>query len=388
MTDTSLDESDDGGVAPKRVLALDGGGIRGLISLGILEELETRLGHPLSSYFDLIGGTSTGALIATKLAQGRSVSSIIDLYLELGPTVFRRRIHNPRFGVLRAKFPAKPLESVLERELGEATFRDRTIETVLVIVVKRLDRPGVWVLHNSPGATYAEGGQVADPMLDYRLTQALRASTAAPHYFEPIELRVGEFGDGRLESALFVDGGVSPHNNPALLLLMFTQLEGYGLSWPLQADSLCLLSVGTGRWGAKTPGRLRRFFESIAGAHATRSLLSMMNDASQLNETILQWMSNSPTARQIDRIVGDLVNDNLTTSDGSGPLLTYLRYDVVLEKQWLDHYIPELNISDREIEHLRKMDHSHNLDLMIELGKAAGQELITDEHIAALLQQP
>jgi uncharacterized protein len=79
---------------PKRILALDGGGIRGAITLGFLKQLEDtvkeRLGPEarLCDYFDFIGGTSTGSIIAALLAVGKKVSEIQQLYLQLGERVF------------------------------------------------------------------------------------------------------------------------------------------------------------------------------------------------------------------------------------------------------------------------------------------------------------
>src|SRR6187431_1106664 len=80
---------------PKRILALDGGGIRGALTLGYLKKIETILrekeGNPnllLSDYFDLIGGTSTGSIIATALAIGKSVDEIVKLYMDLGGKIF------------------------------------------------------------------------------------------------------------------------------------------------------------------------------------------------------------------------------------------------------------------------------------------------------------
>src|SRR4051812_3271367 len=79
---------------PKRILALDGGGIRGCSTLGFLEAIEKivrrRCGDAtvLADYFDLIGGTSTGAIIAAMLALGQSVEQVTRRYLELGPKVF------------------------------------------------------------------------------------------------------------------------------------------------------------------------------------------------------------------------------------------------------------------------------------------------------------
>src|SRR5690348_12609519 len=83
---------------PKRILALDGGGVRGALTLGYLERIESllrkRSGNNdlvLADYYDLIGGTSTGAIIASCLAIGKPVNDIVDLYNNLGKEVFGKR---------------------------------------------------------------------------------------------------------------------------------------------------------------------------------------------------------------------------------------------------------------------------------------------------------
>ena len=83
---------------PKRILALDGGGSRGLLTLGVLAQLERHLAERsgqgdafrLAHYFDLIGGTSTGAIIATTLALEWRVRDVVDLYFKLLPAIFSR----------------------------------------------------------------------------------------------------------------------------------------------------------------------------------------------------------------------------------------------------------------------------------------------------------
>ena len=84
------------GPGPKRILSLDGGGVRGVISVAFLERIEAILseqaGEParLSDCFDLIGGTSTGAIIACALALGKSTDELKDIYHRLAPRVFQR----------------------------------------------------------------------------------------------------------------------------------------------------------------------------------------------------------------------------------------------------------------------------------------------------------
>ena len=127
----------------KRILALDGGGVRGLITLGILEAIERRLivrsgraNLVLSDYFDLIAGTSTGSIIATGLAMGMKVSRLIDLYIAASPSIFPK---TRRKGWFVNKYDASPLEDLLEKIVGDEPLESDKLKTGLMICTKRMD---------------------------------------------------------------------------------------------------------------------------------------------------------------------------------------------------------------------------------------------------------
>ncbi|NIR32282.1 MAG: patatin [Gammaproteobacteria bacterium] len=351
---------------PKRILALDGGGIRGILTLQILRRIESILrervdgheGFRMCDYFDLIGGTSTGAIIAAALAMGYSVDDLDDIYRGLGEHVFRDELF--RLGLFRAKFDVGPLREVLEREFEDVTLGDERVRTGLAIVTKRLDTGSAWILHNNPRGRYfgTRPGSTAVPNADYPLKNIVRASTAAPHYFDPERIPVAADTEGA-----FVDGGVSPHNDPSLQLLLLATLRGYGLHWPLGKDKLCLVSVGTGSWEPKLAAD--EVLDMPAAKLALRALSSLMGDAAALNQLLLQWLSTSRTARSIDREVGDLSDDVL---GGGAPWLTYLRYDAQLDREWLKT-VAGLDFSEREIEAVRKMDDPHDIEALVEIGQ-------------------
>ena len=360
------------GAGPKRILALDGGGIRGVISLGILERIESIVGTPLSDYFDLIGGTSTGAIIAAGLAHGWPVRKIGELYDRLGADIFRRSTF--RLGLLRPKFPAEPLRRALEDAFEDHRLGGPELRTGLAVIAKRLDSGSPWVLHNNPEGKYfnAREGSSAVPNSRYLISDIVRASTAAPSYFEPERIRVSADVEGA-----FVDGGVSPHNNPSLQLVLLACLEGYKLKWELGRDKLLIASVGTGSWDARhDPTKL---LEQNAAANAVQSLLSMMNDAAALNELMLQWLSNSPTARRIDSEVGALESDVFGKHD---PWLSYLRYDAPIELDWLKRHLPEESFTEKDVERLREMDRPDSMALLAKIGKAAADD-VKPEHFPA-----
>lgn len=148
------------GDGPKKVLALDGGGARGIVTLAFLAEAERLLKEKsdrpdefrLCEHYDLIGGTSAGATIAAGLAAGFTVAELIDIYLDLSRKAFDgSRWHG---GILAPKFKGENVQEVLRRRLGHITLGSDRLKTGLVIVAKRIDTGSPWVFHNNPKSKY------------------------------------------------------------------------------------------------------------------------------------------------------------------------------------------------------------------------------------------
>ncbi len=363
------------GPGPKRILALDGGGIRGILTVQLLKRIEglvrERSGDDsavLADYFDLIGGTSTGAIIASALALGWPVEKIEKLYRELGDSIFKSKFY--RKGLVWPKFSAKPVRKALKREYGDIRLGGPELRTGLAVVAKRLDTGSPWVIHNNPEGRYYDQvpGSNSTPNKDYLLRDVVRASTAAPTYFKPERIRVAEDMEGA-----FVDGGVSPHNNPALQLLMLATLKGHRLRWKTGADQLMIVSLGTG-WQPLALDQ-DKVMDMKAVELGVRGLASLMDDASALNELLLQWMSASPTADDIDSEIGDLSGDIL---GGGQPLITYLRYNVRFDDAWLRDKL-KLSLDADELATLAEMDRAENMDTLARVGQAAAA-LIEDGH--------
>jgi hypothetical protein len=356
-------------VAPrgrKRILALDGGGIRGRITLGILKRIEAIVGAPLSDYFDLIGGTSTGSIIATGLALGWDVQRLIDLYDGLGRSIFQPGF--ARFGLWRAKFPQEPLDEALKKHFGDRRLGSPDLRTGLVIVTKRLDTNSTWPVHNNPrGHYYGEPppGKQWVPNKNYLLRQLVRASSAAPHFFDPERIAISAE-----EAGAFVDGGMSPHNNPALQMVLMAVLKGYGFEWKLGADRLQVVSLGTGTWRVKHSAE--RLLGQPAIQNAKLALLSLMDDCAALNEILMQWLSDGPTSQVIDSEIGDLSGDLL---GGGDPWCAYIRYNPSLELEWLTSRLPEEHFDAQRLDALRQMDNPQSLDLLAKIGDAAAGEV-------------
>jgi uncharacterized protein len=366
-------------LSPKRILALDGGGIRGILTLQFLQALETfvraRFGEEtrLCDYFDLIGGTSTGSIIAAGLACGMTVDALQDLYRNIGSSVFMpaglgRFIPKKLQGTWAPKFPSAPLKAELDRQLGADTTLDSDkILTGLMIMTKRLDTGSPWPLNNGGRGKYAaEDGAL-------RLTEIVRASTAAPTYFAPEEIPIHS-RNGTVVEGAFVDGGVTPFNDPALQLLMLAALQGHGFSWRTGKDRLLIISVGTGRY--QQTHQAKDLVGSPAALQGVTALQSLLDDCERMNRATLQWLTNCVTPWIVDRAVGDMKLDSQ-----SGPqLATYVRYNAVLEQAWLKTEL-DVDLAPDKIDQIRKMDDPSNLSDLADLGRRAAAKQVKPEHL-------
>jgi uncharacterized protein len=364
---------------PKRILALDGGGLHGILSLGLLQQVENilrerhRAGDEfrLSHYFDLIAGTSTGAIIAATLALGWKVEEIRQRYMMLGERVFTRSLL--RQGVLRAKYDEATLIAELKKVYGaKTTLGGPELQTGLLVMTKRIDTGSPWPITNNPQGQFfaARDGVIGNG--EYPLWQVVRASTAAPAYFDPQSITIARAAGAKSVSGDFVDGGVSPFNNPALMAVMFATMSGYRVNWPTGADKLLVVSIGT---GAADPTVTHA---SLAAKQAIDALLSLMNDTATLQETLLQWLSDGPTARPINREVGDLQGDVLN----GAAALTYRRYNVDLRASSVRELEPALK-DPKLIEALSAMDSPTNMTILHRLGTLAAQRDMIPAHFPA-----
>ena len=354
---------------PKRILSLDGGGIRGAITVGILEQVEKILSKQtgkgddfrLCDYFDLIIGTSTGSIIAASLAKGMSASEVKDYYLELGGKVFEKRgFFDPR--KLLSWFKKEELDAQLESVFGDMTIGSEELKTGLCVVTKRADTGSTWPIFNHPK------GKFFDMNKDLLVRQVIRASTAAPTYFEPeVILDIG----GK-EPAAFVDGGISMANNPSLLAFLICTLKGFPFRWKLGADNLFLLSIGTGSWQDKL--RPDEVTDNMLWNWAGEVPTMLMNDANWQNQLLLQAISRCPAPFEIDLEIGSASGDLV----GANPLLTYVRYEVEMQKQALADL--GIHVSDDNLKSLRKMSDAENREELYEIGQAAASRDVDAGH--------
>lgn len=379
---------------PKRILALDGGGIKGILTLGMLKPLEDELrrraggssAFRLSDYYDLIGGTSTGAIIASALALGLSVDEVVALYMRLGPDVFGRSAGDGVF--LQSKFESKKLRRALHSVLSTKTLGTDDLKTGLAIHAKRIDTGSAWVVTNHPlGAFYdPPADSNTFPNKRYRLTDLVLASAAAPTFFDEIVIDV-EFDEKRrpIQKGYFVDGAVSANNNPGMQLLMLALEPSYKFGWRSGADSLMMTSFGTGSRRPMVDGKaFQGLPPGLRGVHALRA---MVYDTQVQGVMMLQALSEPKKPWRINSEIGDMRG----VCFGGVPLLDYQRIDVTLDtkpkvKRRGDP-IPPMTALERllgrelDADTLEALDHMDNgkkanMELLLELGQAAGRTYV------------
>jgi hypothetical protein len=365
------------GPGPKRILSLDGGGVRGAITLAFLERLEALIeeieGKPvlLGDWFDLIGGTSTGAIIGTGLALGYRASDLCEFYRKLGPRVFQPSMW--RLKGFRARFDSKRLTSELHSIIGDRTLDTEDLRTGLCIVTKRIDTGSTWIVMNNSRSRFWETPEDGSFIGNrhYPLVNVVRASTAAPNYFDPEPITIIE----GMRPGLFVDGGISPHNSPALHMFLVAALQPYGLCWPLGSENMTIVSVGTGSF------RPRMALEDLPMLRtlgiALHALTAQVSDAQQLVDTLMSWLGETPLSWPVNSELGDLGE---VAPPFRQPLFKFLRYDVKLEREWMQRELG-VDLDARGIAAFRKLDAADNIPALYDFGVQAAERQLRREHL-------
>ena len=224
-----------------RLLSLEGGGIKGLALIWQLRALERAAGRPIHELFDLIGGVSTGGIIALGLSRGVSLSALEAMYHEIGRNVFGKQ------SALRQLIRGNAADNtaihdLLVANLGDAPMLDAPDQLVRCFVVstQQTERLEVRLIR-----TYKHPNKGRDQNEGWSQWEAGMATSSAPTVFPPfVRTRPG---DGAKQ--VFIDGALSGYNNPSSLLLN----EGLDLAEPGQQVDV-LLSLGCGEASAATGG--------------------------------------------------------------------------------------------------------------------------------------
>lgn len=358
----------------RKLLALDGGGIQGMLTIEVLAKIEgivrSRTGIPdlvLGDWFDYVGGTSTGAIIATCIASGMRVEEIRDFYIEQGPVMFDKACLLKR---LWYKYEAKKLARELRRVLGDAkSLGSEDLRCLLLLVLRNATTNSPWPISNNPAALFNDRGR-ADCNLDLPLWQLVRASAAAPVYFPPEHLELGS------EEFMFVDGAITSYNSPSFLLFLMASLPQYRLCWPTGPEKMLLISVGTGQ--APTTSESRRGESPNIFRNALGIPNALISAASVQQDLICRALGRCVSGEPIDQEVGDL---RYTAGDVGIPrnlpeLFTYARYNVELSRAGLER----IGVTDIDPHSVASLDAVDRIADLQRVGRALAATRVEASH--------
>lgn len=348
--------------APRKLLACDGGGIRGVISLGILSRIEQILGgRKLCDYFDFIAGTSTGAIIAAGLARGMTSQELLQFYLDSGTQMFEKRALLER---LKSLYTADPLRQKLRDVFGsDTTLEPQHFRSLFMAVLRNISTGSPWPLTNNPEAKYNDPGR-PDSNLKLPLWQVVRASTAAPVYFPPEVVQLDPSNPER--AFVFVDGGTTPYNNPAWALYRTVTDPAFFLEWERGEDKMLLVSIGTGT--GEEVGRSIEDPEGLLPTNVAATLSGLMNDVSVDQDINCRAAGRCVYGPFLDREVQYMY----PAAPGSRAF-RYMRYNVTLTQEWLDRN----GFQDLEAAKVRKMDLAteENIRNLYRIGQKAAEQV-------------
>ena len=367
--------------SPRRLLAIDGGGLLGLIPAEALITVERQLNEitgtqkPLCERFDLIGGTSTGAILAAGLALGLSATQLRDFYLKFGNEIFTKVWLGARFW---HSYSDAPLAKRLKEVLGESTtLGSQLLRTNILIVAKNATLGNDWFFTNNQKSKFFNNNR------NLPLWQVVRASAAAPTFFPPQTIEVPD-DSGTKQSYEFIDGGVSSYNNPALQVFLEATIPEYGFGYPMGTDRLLLLSLGTGFNSVAIPARKAAGYNLIDwGKYVVKE---MMNDANLQQNLLLHIIGQRPpatpsatteltTSGAAQGVPDENALSRVDVGLSAAKLVTYQRITIGLTRKRLD----DLGFTDIDPIKVREMDAADQIPNMQRIGQAVAKEQVRME---------
>jgi patatin-like phospholipase/acyl hydrolase len=249
-----------------RILAIDGGGIRGVIPAYILQQLEAALGKPIYQCFDVIAGTSTGGLIAlaltTPTASGQeplTASDVLNLYLNDEDDIFVYQssgdfMDSKYYGTDTATTPPSGIQPWLQNILGSSLTLSQAQQQLASLgnPIPSQVLTTCYTINGAQGVAYApylfnwvDAVKAPNGPDDYYVWEAARCTSAAPTYFPVANVGNGAPGGSQATNRWAADGGVTA-NNPALYALA----AGFALGLCSNLSDVLIVSLDTGLYGA------------------------------------------------------------------------------------------------------------------------------------------
>lgn len=243
----------------RKILSIDGGGIRGIIPATVLDYIEQKKGKPISQIFDLIAGTSTGGILSLTLTKPGAdglpqftAKDIIALYRDQGAEIFHERFPGPFDDLIQAKYGSENREKVLSDYFGNTLLNAALTDLFITSYDIELRIPVFFV--SKPEAQV--NAQYYEKICgNYTMLQAAMATSAAPTFFPPYQIpklrpldKIFQDATNEKESPQYalIDGGAFA-NNPASLALMEAMITyQHDTNEELARQDVLVVSLGTG----------------------------------------------------------------------------------------------------------------------------------------------
>ncbi|MDE0396277.1 MAG: CBASS cGAMP-activated phospholipase [Candidatus Poribacteria bacterium] len=274
------------------VLALDGGGTRGIYTAQLLAKIEQAIGTRIKTHFDLIAGTSTGAIIAGAAVSDIPMTDIVELFDTETPHIFRRRWY--RIPLFLSKYPSEQLAQVIARHIPATPLGE--IATPLMITSSEITKSEVQIFRSNYGSRDSEGTPPTNK--EVCLRDAILASCAAPTFFAPKSV----------DNLLLADGCLWANNPSAIAAAEALSVFGK------EARKIRMLSIGTGHstnmyrqrrgwgvitgWGGTKLTSYVMTLQAQASAHTAKLLLK--GNYLRVNPEIDRWEIDTLT--QLDTL--------------------------------------------------------------------------------------
>lgn len=357
---------------PKKILALDGGGIRGMMTIEVLAEMENLLRQQLGKgtefrlahFFDFVAGTSTGAIIAACVSYGMAVSDIRKFYESSGKEMFDKVFLFNLSKRFRTTYEDEKLAKKLQDVFGQnTTLGSEKLQTVLMMVMRNATTDSPWPMSNNPFAMF-NLKDCADCNLDIPLWQLIRASTAAPVYFPPEVVKVGN------QEFIFVDGGITMYNNPAFQAFLMATIEPYKMEWACGEKQLLVVSVGTGTSPRANrdlaPGDMNLLYNASSIPSA------LMSAALNEQDLLCRVFGRCLAGETLDLEVGDL--KDVKKPVGLNKFFTYMRYNAELTSEGLK----KLGLAQIDPKHVQQLDSVEYIRELQQVGQAVSKQVKTE----------
>ncbi len=246
-----------------------------------------------------------------------------------------------------------------EDDGSPALLGTRKLHTMLLLTMRNASTGSPWPISNNPHAMYNDRS-LSDCNLNLPLWQLVRAGTAAPTYFQPEKLPMGD------QEFWFIDGAVSAYNNPALIAFLFAALPEYRMNWETGEDKLLVVSVGTGIC-RKYP--MKRKVSRMTVLEQVEFSFNLTLDSLVMHEDMLcRLWGRCLCGDMIDSEIGDLKGRGLIEKK----LFSYVRYDQIFKPDQVLH--PKLG-------NLLGIDNLKGMPFLREAGAAFAEKTVSGDHL-------